>query len=113
MNTEQSHELARRAAVHAALADPARLLITDTLAEGDASPSELAALLEMPSNLLAHHLGVLEQAGLVQSGRAGRERVWQLRTRRLDEVRRTLDLISTQWDQALERLRAMVEDESR
>ena len=56
MNAEQSEDLARRAAVHAALADPARLLITDTLAEGDASPSELAAMLAMPSNLLAHHL---------------------------------------------------------
>ena len=74
MNTEQSCDLAARAAVHAALADPARLLITDTLAAGDASPSELAALLEMPSNLLAHHLGVLEQAGLVSRRRSEGDR---------------------------------------
>jgi len=60
--------------VHAALADPARLLITDALAEGDASPSALAALLEMPSNLLAHHLGVLEQAGLVSRHRSEGDR---------------------------------------
>jgi ArsR family transcriptional regulator, arsenate/arsenite/antimonite-responsive transcriptional repressor / arsenate reductase (thioredoxin) len=60
--------------VHAALADPARLLITDALAAGDASPSELAALLEMPSNLLAHHLGVLEQAGLVSRRRSEGDR---------------------------------------
>jgi ArsR family transcriptional regulator, arsenate/arsenite/antimonite-responsive transcriptional repressor / arsenate reductase (thioredoxin) len=70
MNTEQSSDLARRAAVHAALADPARLLITDSLSEGDASPSALAALLGMPSNLLAHHLAVLEQAGLVSRRRS-------------------------------------------
>ncbi len=50
--------------MHAALADPARLRITDTLLAGDASPSELAAMLAMPSNLLAHHLHVLEQAGI-------------------------------------------------
>ena len=74
MNTEQSRDLAARAAVHAALADPARLLITDTLGAGDASPSELAALLEMPSNLLAHHLGVLEQAGLVSRRRSEGDR---------------------------------------
>ena len=74
MNTEQIHDLAARAAVHAALADPARLLITDALAEGDASPSELAALLEMPSNLLTHHLGVLEQAGLVSRRRSEGDR---------------------------------------
>ena len=74
MNTEQRRDLAARAAVHAALADPARLLITDALAEGDASPSALAALLEMPSNLLAHHLGVLEQAGLVSRHRSEGDR---------------------------------------
>jgi protein-tyrosine-phosphatase len=56
--------------MHAALADPARLLITDTLAEGDASPSELGALLAMPSNLLAHHVRVLEQAGIVTRRRS-------------------------------------------
>src|SRR5579859_809601 len=65
MKAGRSSELARRAAVHAALADPARLAITDTLLPGDASPSELAALLAMPSNLLAHHLHVLEQAGVL------------------------------------------------
>jgi len=70
MNTEQSNDLARRAAVHAALADQARLRITDTLAEGDASPSELGTLLAMPSNLLAHHLHVLEQAGIVARRRS-------------------------------------------
>jgi protein-tyrosine-phosphatase len=70
MNIEQSGELARRAAVHAALADQARLLITDTLAEGDASPSELGVLLAMPSNLLAHHLRVLEQAGIITRRRS-------------------------------------------
>src|SRR5579872_1671158 len=70
MNLELTSELARRAAVHAALADPARLLITDTLLAGDASPSELAALLDMPSNLLAHHLRVLEQAGIIARRRS-------------------------------------------
>jgi ArsR family transcriptional regulator, arsenate/arsenite/antimonite-responsive transcriptional repressor / arsenate reductase (thioredoxin) len=56
--------------MHAALADPARLRITDTLADGDASPSELAAMVTMPSNLLAHHLRVLQEAGLVSRHRS-------------------------------------------
>jgi protein-tyrosine-phosphatase len=56
--------------MHAALADPARLAITDTLTDGDASPSELAAMLAMPSNLLAHHLRVLEDAGMVTRHRS-------------------------------------------
>lgn len=70
MNSERFADLERRAAVHAALADPARLAITDTLGEGDASPSELAGMLAMPSNLLAHHLRVLEEAGLVTRHRS-------------------------------------------
>jgi protein-tyrosine-phosphatase/DNA-binding HxlR family transcriptional regulator len=74
MNAEQSTELARRAAVHAALADPARLRIADTLAGGDVSPSELAAMLAMPSNLLAHHLRVLEQAGIIARRRSQGDR---------------------------------------
>ena len=64
----------QRAAVHAALADLARLRITDTLLAGDASPSELAAMLAMPSNLLAHHLRVLERAGVISRRRSEGDR---------------------------------------
>jgi len=60
--------------VHAALADPARLHIIETLGAGDASPSDLAAMLAMPSNLLAHHLRVLEQAGLLARRRSDGDR---------------------------------------
>jgi len=74
MYAEWNSELAARAAVHAALADPARLLITDTLAGGDASPKELAAMLSMPSNLLTHHLRALEDAGLITRRRSDGDR---------------------------------------
>ncbi len=74
MLSEPASDLARRAAVHAALADTARLRITDTLLAGDASPSELAGLLAMPSNLLAHHLRVLEQAGIISGHRSQGDR---------------------------------------
>ena len=58
--------IARRAAIHAALADPHRLEIVDELAMSDRSPSELGASLGIGSNLLAHHLAVLEDVGLVE-----------------------------------------------
>ncbi len=74
MDIELTSDLERRVALHAALADPARLRITDALADGDTSPSELAAMLAMPSNLLAHHLGVLEQAGLITRHRSEGDR---------------------------------------
>jgi ArsR family transcriptional regulator, arsenate/arsenite/antimonite-responsive transcriptional repressor / arsenate reductase (thioredoxin) len=74
MKTEITAGVAGRAAVHAALADPARLQIIDTLSAGDASPSELADMLAMGSNLLAHHLRTLEQAGLITRRRSDGDR---------------------------------------
>jgi ArsR family transcriptional regulator, arsenate/arsenite/antimonite-responsive transcriptional repressor / arsenate reductase (thioredoxin) len=74
MNSDQTSSLAQRALMHAALADSARLQITDTLLTGDASPSELATMLAMPSNLLAHHLNVLEQAGIIARRRSEGDR---------------------------------------
>jgi ArsR family transcriptional regulator, arsenate/arsenite/antimonite-responsive transcriptional repressor / arsenate reductase (thioredoxin) len=59
-----------RARVHAALGEPARLAIVDRLVLGDASPSELGRVLGMPSNLLAHHVKLLEQAGVVDRSRS-------------------------------------------
>ena len=56
--------------MHAALGDAARLAVVDALAVGDAAPGELGALLEMPTNLVAHHLKVLQEAGLVVRGRS-------------------------------------------
>lgn len=54
-----------RAKRHAALGDERRLLIVDQLALGDLTVSELAETVQMEGNLLAHHLEVLEQAGLI------------------------------------------------
>jgi protein-tyrosine-phosphatase len=67
-------DVVHRAALHAALADPARLAIIDTLTLSDASPSELGTALSMPSNLLAHHLRVLETEGLITRSRSEGDR---------------------------------------
>jgi protein-tyrosine-phosphatase/DNA-binding HxlR family transcriptional regulator len=58
-------DLSRRAAVHAALGDPHRLAIVDDLIVSDRSPRDLAVRLGLASNLLAHHLDVLEDAGVI------------------------------------------------
>ncbi len=58
--------LIRRAQMHAALADPVRLGIVDELALSDRSPTELGVQFGVRSNLLAHHLDVLEQAGAIE-----------------------------------------------
>lgn len=58
-------DLRERAARHAALGDPGRLAIVDELVCSDRSPTELARRLGLQSNLLAHHLDVLEGVGLI------------------------------------------------
>lgn len=89
MNIELNHGLQRRAALHAALSDPARLAIAETLALGDASPSELAEALGMPSNLMAFHVKVLTKAGVLSRGRSeadGRRSYLKLVPGVLDEL---------------------------
>ena len=73
--------LAIRAARHAALGDPLRLTIVDELSMSDRSPVELRRLLGIESNLLAHHLDVLEAVGIISRTRSsgdGRRRYVQL-----------------------------------
>lgn len=82
-------ELERRAALHAALGEPVRLRIVDELAVSDRSPVELRRLVGLESNLLAHHLDVLEQVGLVERSRSsgdGRRRYVHLLRDALDGV---------------------------
>jgi len=61
-----SDDREQRAAQYAALGEPARLAIVESLTVSDRSPSDLARDLGLRSNLLAHHLDVLEDAGLVE-----------------------------------------------
>jgi len=70
MDIEWSSSVMARARLHAALGEPARLAIVDRLVLGDAAPVELGRALRMPSNLLAHHVKQLEQAGLVERSRS-------------------------------------------
>ena len=65
-----SNGLEERARAYAALGEPSRLAIIDRLAHGDLASGELAAELGLPTNLMAHHLQVLEQAGLVERRRS-------------------------------------------
>ncbi|MBX3314085.1 MAG: helix-turn-helix domain-containing protein [Actinobacteria bacterium] len=74
--------LAVRAERHAALGDPVRLALVDDLTTSDRSPVELAHRHDLPSNLLAHHLDVLERVGLIERSRSsgdGRRRYVHLR----------------------------------
>jgi protein-tyrosine-phosphatase/DNA-binding transcriptional ArsR family regulator len=62
--------LEKRASMHAALGEPVRLALVERLLMSDVSPGELATELDVATNLLAHHLRVLEDAGLVRRVRS-------------------------------------------
>ena len=99
------------APVFAALGDETRLRLVSRLCEqGPLSIAKLTAGTDVTRQAITKHLHVLASAGLVRGVREGRENVWELEPRRLDEARRSLDLISKQWDGALDRLKAFVED---
>lgn len=98
------------APLFAALGDQTRLRLVSRLCDdGPLSIVKLTAGADITRQAITKHLHVLEHAGLVRERRRGRESVWQLEAQRLSEARRYLDQISAQWDQALDRLRALVE----
>ena len=70
MNVERLSAVVERARVHAALGEPVRLAIVDRLVLGDASPSEIGRAMGLSSNLLAHHVKLLEQAGVLERSRS-------------------------------------------
>jgi len=104
-----SHE--ETAPLFAALGDKTRLRLVSRLClDGPMSIAHLTQGFDVSRQAITKHLRVMEGAGLASSIRRGRETVWQLSPRRLEEARRHLDLISRQWDDALSRLRKLVEE---
>ena len=102
---------ASAAPLFAALGDDVRLrLVARLCREGPLSITRLTTGSRVSRQAITKHLRVMEQAGLMRSTRLGRESLWQINPHRLDHARRYLDQISTQWDDALARLRSFVED---
>ena len=102
--------LKSRASIFAALGDETRLSVLGRLARGE--PQSISRLTEgtrLTRQAVTKHLRVLEGAGVVRSVRAGRESLFELEPKTLDGARDYLDLVSRQWDDALARLKALVE----
>jgi DNA-binding transcriptional ArsR family regulator len=115
MSTKRSSSLKPKplqafAPVFAALGDEMRLRLVAALCVGGAmSITQLTTGTEISRQAITKHLGVLATAGLVRDVKIGRERLWEFEPAHLDEVRRMLELIGRQWDQALARLKQTVE----
>jgi DNA-binding transcriptional ArsR family regulator len=98
------------APVFAALGDPTRLELVSRLCAGPMSIAQLASGAAVTRQAITKHLEVLADAGLVRDARRGRERIFELEAARLDEARRYLDHVSQRWDEALARLKKLVEE---
>jgi DNA-binding transcriptional ArsR family regulator len=113
MSRRASAGLAAAAPVFAALGDETRLQVVAQLCrEGPLPIARLSDGSHVTRQAVTKHLHALAAAGLVRGRGPGRRRgrVWELQPHRLDDARRWLDRISQQWDDALERLRAFVEE---
>ena len=105
-----ARKLTGAAPVFAALGDPARLRIIGKLC--DSGPLSIVRLTQgegISRQAITKHLRALSDAGLVRNERSGRESLWRLETLRIAEAQQYLGQISARWDDALGRLKALLE----
>lgn len=99
------------ATVFAALGDETRLALVAKLCGGQ--PRSICQLTEgskLSRQAVTKHLRTLERVKIVHGMRMGRESLFQFNPEPIEEVKRYLDLVSEQWDQALSRLKSFVEE---
>jgi DNA-binding transcriptional ArsR family regulator len=102
-----SAALKMHASVFAALGDETRLSVLARLSRGEPqSITRLTAGTKLTRQAVTKHLRVLEGAGVVRSVRVGRESLFELEPRSIEDVRQYLDEVSRQWDDALARLKS-------
>jgi DNA-binding transcriptional ArsR family regulator len=98
------------APIFAALGDETRLRLIAVLCAGGAmSIAQLTSGTDITRQAVTKHLQVLADAGLVHDVKTGRERLWEFEPTQLEEARRTLEMITQQWDHALMKLKLAVE----
>lgn len=100
------------APLFAALGDETRLhLVARLSSEGPLSITRLTSDATVTRQAVTKHLRVLAEAGLTRSTHVGRETIWELEPQSLQAAGAYLHEISAQWDQALARLKALVEQD--
>ena len=106
-----ARRLRENAPLFAALGDETRLVLLAKLGDGTRlSITQLAEGSPITRQAITKHLRVLQNAGLVRSVHQGRENLFQLEPKSLQDARDSLAVISAQWDEALARLKSYVED---
>jgi DNA-binding transcriptional ArsR family regulator len=100
---------ARLDLVFAALADPTRRAMLARLSRGDLTVSELAAPFDVAQPTISKHLRVLEEAGLVTTGRDAQRRPRTLVVGGpLEDVDAWLAPFRAQWERRFDRLESFL-----
>jgi DNA-binding transcriptional ArsR family regulator len=95
----------RAGAVFAALADPTRRAVVQSLArQPTVTASALATQLPISRQAVTKHLATLSQAGLIEGRREGRETRYRLTPEPLDDAVRWMADVGAAWDERLARL---------
>ncbi len=98
------------APVFFALGDETRLRLVALLCAGGMfSIAQLTAHTAITRQAVTKHLQVLADAGVVRDVKVGRERLWQLDPAQLESARQSLEAMGRQWDEALGRLKYLLE----
>jgi DNA-binding transcriptional ArsR family regulator len=107
----EAASMRKSASIFAALGDETRMRIIAVLCAGGAlSITQLTDGTDITRQAVTKHLQVLADAGLVHDVKIGRERRWEFEPTELETARQALDQIAQQWDHALARLKALVEE---
>jgi len=68
------------------LADPKRLLIINTLRDGEMSVMDICSTLDLPQTNVSQHLAILREGGLVESRREGQRVYYWLTSSKIIEA---------------------------
>lgn len=92
-----------------ALADPTRRAVIQQLTNGPASVTELAEPFKMALPSFMKHIGVLEEAGIIQSQKKGRVRTCEIKPKQLTTAENWINSQTTLWEGRLERIAKVAE----
>lgn len=90
----------------AALSDPMRLRIIETLREGEAQVNDLVERVEIQQSGVSRHLGILARAGFVSVRPEGQRRFYSLRAEPFQEIDQWVAQFRATWEARLDRFDA-------
>ena len=107
---EAASRTARLDAVFAALADPTRRAIVERLSRSEARVTDVAEPFPISLNAVSKHIRVLEETGVVERHRKGRDHILSINTRSLDEVDGWIGRTRRYWDERLDAMERLLRE---